>query len=186
MKNCTKSYSLSRLFFSIAFRRIIRLFGLSLCISCISFGQDSTQAYKEWITAGFGFGAPFENSGFEKISYGLSYNFGWNTTFYQIGLDGVNQPITGNGTYKEGSANVGIGIRNLSEWTHVSAFAGPAIVRVENPDGGTSIVAGVTLNARGFLKLMSDAGLGIDVYGNINSIQSVFAIRFALQLSNAR
>jgi len=169
----------------------MKQFILVVCaVSFLSFSaqsQDSTHTYKEWINAGIGFSSPFEKTRGIKFSFVLSYNFGWDNIYYQVGINGVKQPnVERYLDYDISSISFLPGLRTMNRWLHGSVFLGPAPTST-NKSNTTTIVwtVGLVLNLQGFLKLAEDVGLGIDVYGNLNTTQSVAALRFALHISNA-
>ena len=167
------------------FKKIIRVLIFTALVSCEVIAQDSAHAYKEWITGAIGLGPPFESPKLEKVSFGLTYNFGWHMFFYQAGYNLIRQLLSGRGIYKEESFNLGLGARKGGKWTHVAFFTGPSVIKV-NAGGQVSTVVGLGLNLQGFVKLGSDFGVGLDIYESVNPVQNMFAIRFGLSVTNAK
>lgn len=144
--------------------------------------------YKEWLILGAGRGAPY------AASLVASYNFG-KQHFYQVALNGNGDIFLP--SYVN-AVSISLGKRLAAKYVVAAAFAGPAFAWGSHGVGANGhekmfFTGGVNLNGQLYLRPLVDIGtvagiplggigVGIDLHGNLNPVQSTLGARLGLYL----
>jgi hypothetical protein len=171
--------------------KFIKIFFLLIFTSTLAIAQDSL-VHKNpfWLNFGIG-GSP------KYLNVNISYNKALDNLSYQISCNGVIEGILS--SYSMTTGNIGIGLANYKQWYISSVYLGPSVSYGESIDKSGNPVyfwgIGSSINAQIYFmplyKLLPGVGLGIEVFYNLNAIQTksvdfrnVYSIRIGALLSN--
>ncbi len=159
------------------------LLGMTTFAGESAVGPASPEHDKGWISAGLGWAeAPYE------LGVSLTANYG-REHFWQIALNGSDKlNIFGiNDNIELISLSISRGYSVSSRWSRLAWAAGPAIVILDqynerkNRDEHLKDL-GIVFNAQYYITPIKELGIGIELYGNLNGIQTVSGIRLIVAL----
>lgn len=152
--------------------------------------QDKGSDYKYWMTGGMWLQKYLEGS------VTLSYQFSVNNYFYKVGylVKGAAALDGGFTTNADGflfrSVNISIGDRLEDRYYQIAAFIGPSYVFGENRKYHNEIVnfstVGLQFDTEFVFKPVSEIGLGLGVYGNLNFKQPFYGMNVLLNIGNGK
>ena len=133
----------------------------------------------------------------QYLNISSSYNKVVDNISYQISFNGSTKGILDRKGMTTG--NVGLGLANCKEWLITSIYLGPSVSYGETNTALTQNVSfwgvGFALNAQAYFmplhKLFPGVGLGVELFYNLNAIQTknvnyrqVYSIRIGVCLTN--
>jgi len=152
--------------------------------------QDSLQHNPFWLNVSVG-GSP------KYFNFSSSYNKVLEKLSYQISINASTESFLSN--YEMTTGNIGIGFAHYKEWLISSIYLGPSLSYGEALTNSDQAVyfwgAGLALNAQAYFmplhKLIPGVGLGIELFYNLNAIQTkevnyrnVYSVRIGFCLTN--
>lgn len=179
-------------------RPIILAFLFALGLTSGAQAQTPTASFPEWVTLSAG-----AANGVEAVDFHLSYNtVRWDLPLH-AGLDLMPSGLFGNRTYlRRAVATVAVGHRMSGEWLQMAQFVGPSVmyarerwtlIPITGPvlHGYDDLVRpGLAAEAQFYLKpfgrLAPEMGIGLELFGNLNAVQSYYGVRFGLMINNTR
>lgn len=162
-----------------------------ICCWCtVASAQDLLSKRAQWwINAGAGVG-PIQHqvASFSEFSGGYSYNRN-SARLWQIGANVLYMPET---KEEQGTAmivvHVAAGKTHLSDQFRSSVFIGPGMVGVGDFlfDGDEVNTIGIVANAQVFAIGLPRVGVGLELYGVLNTVRSGMGWWLSFQLNNNR
>ncbi len=156
-----------------------------------------TSRYQYWFNIG-----PAIDSYSSAFNLGFNYNSSLGGNYYQVGYQSISRkskeyyPGLEFKEYPFYACNIGIGKVSVEKYLFFAYFIGPAFVWGEkvgdnlDANGIRQIKefysAGVALNSQIFFRPISELGIGLELYGNINPIRTLAELRLSIHFNNAR
>ena len=161
-----------------------------ILITYPSYAQESIHKNPFWLNVSVGGSSKY-------LNVSASYNKALENLSYQISLNGTTEGILSN--YGMTTGNVGIGFAHCEAWLISSVYLGPsvsygeALTKADEPAYFWG--AGLALNAQAYFmplhKLIPGVGLGVELFYNLNAIQTkdvnfrnVYTVRIGFCLTN--
>jgi hypothetical protein len=146
--------------------------------------STSSRGRKEWADIGLGSSSTdYFKTVPNDANFAFNYNRSFGKAYYQVGING-NVLTT---TPYLSTVNVGIGNRLCSRYYLLSGFIGPAFMWGNKTETGTYFsTIGLSTTVQCILKPLRDLGIGIELYSNLNLIQSNAGLRVVLSISNGK
>lgn len=158
------------------------------------YGQKDSSAYKYWLNFGLGINKS------SVANFGGSYNFSYKNNFYQVGYQNISRElnyVSQDFAFKEfylKAVNVGFGYVTANEYFLFSNFIGPSFDWGNEPSEDLDIYGihkinkfstfGIALNSQIFFRLISEIGIGMELYGNWNPKRTMAEVRVSINLNN--
>jgi hypothetical protein len=152
--------------------------------------QDKDSDYKYWMTGGIWLQQYLEGS------VTLSYQFSLEDYFYKVGylVKGAAALDGGFTTNADGflfrSVNISIGDRLEDRYYQIATFIGPSFVFGENRKNNDEIVnfstVGLQFDTEIVFKPVSEIGLGLGIYGNLNFKQPFYGMNVLINIGNGK
>lgn len=169
---------------------------LLMTITGRTYSQTPVGAEGMWVTLGLGLAQPNTDYGL-----GASYNFAKKQNIYRLGLASEAALTLGNNpSHYRYVLNAGVGRRAFGRYFMLAQFVGPALVYAVNR---TSILSGdgeyqdhferkwtpgLAADAQFFVKplgfILPEVGIGVDLFANLNFVQSFYGFRLSLLFHN--
>jgi len=152
--------------------------------------QDKDSVYKYWMTGGIWFQEYLQGS------VTLSYQFSLDNYFYKVGylvngaagLDGGF--IANADDFLFRSVNISIGDRLEDRYYQIATFIGPAYVFGEERNNKNELenfsTVGLQVDAQFVFKPVSEIGLGLGLYSNLNVKQSFYGMNVLINIGNGK
>jgi len=158
---------------------LLILLSLSLVISLQAQEEDSS--YKYWLT----WGGMYDG---ENLSGNLGYSFSAGDNFYKVGYIAHGEFMRESPDFN--SIDVSIGKRFQSEWWQAAIFAGPSYVFVNKSIGNGNREKHGTIGLQTDIQLLfryaDELGIGLGLWGNVNSEKSYAGFNIVLTLGNGK
>jgi hypothetical protein len=152
--------------------------------------QNDDSTYKYWMTGGFWL------QKYLKGSVTLSYQFSLENYFYKVGylVNGAAKLDGGFTTNADGflfrSVNISIGDRLEDRYYQIATFIGPAFVFGEERNNKNELenfsTVGLQVDAQFVFKPVSEIGLGLGLYSNLNFKQSFYGMNVLINIGNGK
>lgn len=173
------------------FKRIPLLFlGVVLGCSSVVHAQDTSPNRAQWwINVGVGAGPnQHQAASISNFNAGLSYNR-QSARLWQVGTNLLFVPLT---SEKQSRTlvvlHVALGKTHVTDNFRSSVFIGPGLVGVGDLLFGDNEVTapGIVANAQLFAIGLPEIGLGVELFGVLNTVRSGVGWRLSVQLNNNR
>lgn len=152
----------------ILFISLFCLFDLSI------FAQSKDLSKVDWFSFGGGTGIK------DHLSIFLSYTF-LDENAFQINLNSdVKLLLFSESTNQLYSGSFSYGITDISKWFFGGAFIGPSILYKDYSESDKEFGVGVNLNAQYYFACSDAIGFGMDLYGNLNTIETIYGLRLSI------
>lgn len=155
--------------------------------------QEENPKQKYWFNVGLG----INNSSVANI--GGNYNFSFKEYYFQVGYQFISRGLGLPYSYlfyKEFplyALNVGVGNISKNRFVFFGNFIGPSYVWGEKLGEDIDIyghrqiekfnTVGIAINSQLFFKPLSEIGLGLELYGNINFIRTMGEVKLSVHFN---
>ncbi len=161
-----------------------------ILLTCSIYAQESIHKNPFWLNVSVGGSSKY-------LNVSASYNKSLENLSYQISINGFTEGILSNNGMTTG--NIGIGFANCKQWLISSVYLGPSLsygeALTKSDEAAYFWGAGLALNAQAYFmplhKLIPDVGLGVELFYNLNAIQTkdvnfrnVYTVRIGFCLTN--
>ncbi|HPN38137.1 MAG TPA: hypothetical protein PL041_07010 [Melioribacteraceae bacterium] len=171
-----------------------------LLINLTVFAQDDSTDFRYWINTGIGVNSS------STAAFGANYNFSLGELYSQVGYQSIYRYI-GEYNYDYSymefplkAVNIGIGDVVIGEYYFVSFMIGPAYVwgtkkeltsrlNIFNHNIAEEVdfsTVGLVFNTQFIFTFIKEMGIGVELYGNINSERSLAEIKLTFHLNNGK
>lgn len=176
------------------------LFALFFLVNSYVYTQNDSTAYKYWLNVGIGLNSS------STAAFGANYNFSIGDLYYQAGYQSIYRYI-GDYNYDYSymefplkAINIAIGDVLIEEYIFASFFVGPSYVWGTNKkvtsqqnifkdyiaEEENFSTVGLVFNSQLIFTFIKEMGIGLELYGNINSVRSIAEIKLTFHLNNGK
>lgn len=173
---------------------------LILLINLTIYAQDDSTDFRYWINTGVGLNSS------STFAFGVNYNFSIGDLYSQVGYQSIYRYI-GEFNYDYSymefplkAINIGVGDVIIGEYYFASFMVGPAYVWGTKKEVTTNLnvfndyideeagfsTVGLVFNTQLIFTFIKESGIGVELYGNINSVRSIAEIKLTFHLNNGK